>query len=259
MKRITLGLGFLCLLPVMAESAGFARTPQEEAMCQALVYSRDTSDRANWEHMHHYCDCIRFTNRAYSASSRNEVKRNLETGIRGCVATLKYTSPDFYMRPEVHLQMGVAYRLYPLEGKAIAEFMEAIKGNPQLAQAYVELADIQAKNKKSQEALKTVTEGLRHAPDSKPLKRRYAELGGKLPYPEPVVKKSSPAADADAAATTSQALPEPQASPSPAATIPPEASVSTKAEEKPAEPVTTPPAPAKIGSPNNPHCRFCPE
>lgn len=228
-------------------------------MCQAAVFDRDTSDRVNWAHMHHYCECIRFTNRAYSALSRNEMKRNLETGIRGCVATLKYTSPDFYMRPEVHLQMGVAYRLYPLEGKAIAEFMEAIKGNPKLAQAYVELADIQAKNKKSQEALKTVTEGLRHAPDSKPLKRRYAELGGKLPYPEPAVKKSSPAADADAAATTSQALPEPQASPSPAATIPPEASVSTKAEEKPAEPATTPPAPAKIGSPNNPHCRFCPE
>jgi len=259
MKRMP-WVGLLCMLPLFAGAAGFAKTPQEEAMCQVVVYSRDTSDHENWAHMHHYCDCIRFTNRAYSALGDWYAMRvNLKVGIGGCDYVLRHAKPDFYMRPEVHLQKGKALRLYRQEGKAIAEFMEAIKGNPQLAQAYVELADIQAKNKKPRDALKTVTEGLRHAPDSKPLKRRYAELGGKLPYPEPVVKKSSPAADADAAATTSQALPEPQASPSPAATIPPEASVSTKAGEKPAEPVTTPPAPAKIGSPNNPHCRFCPE
>jgi tetratricopeptide (TPR) repeat protein len=259
MKR-NLVAGLLCLLPVLAGAAGLARTPQEEAMCQAKVYSRDTSDRENWQHMHQYCDCIRFTNRAHSALGNwYEMEFYLKIGIAGCDYVLSHTKPDFYMRPEVRLQKGKALRLYKKEGEAITEFMEAIKGNPELAGAYVELADTQARNKKLQEALKTVSEGLRHAPDSKPLKRRYAELGGKLPYPEPVVKKSSPAADAAAAATTSQALPESQASPSSAATMPPEANVSTKAEEKPAEPPTTPPAPAKIGSPTNPHCRFCPD
>jgi hypothetical protein len=133
--------------------------------------------------------------------------------------------------------------------------MEAIKGNPELAGAYVELADIQASNKKPQDALKTVTEGLGHAPDSKPLKRRYAELGGKLPYPEPVVKKSSPAADASPA--PQQALAE--AAPSSPAAV--EANQPALAADKPVRAPAAPAQiePAKIGSPKNPYGRICPD
>ncbi len=234
------------LLPPLAGAAGFARTPQEDAMCQAMINGRDTSDRDNWGHMHHYCDCIRFTNRAYSALGNwNEMRGNLGEAIGHCNYVLSHTKPDFYMRPEVHLQKGKALKLSRQEGKALIEFMEAIKGNPKLSQAYTELADIQTSNKKPQEALKTVTEGLRHAPDSKPLKRRYTELGGKLPYPAPIEP-----APVDALA----ARPDATAAPTPAS--PAESAVGTPATATPAvEPV----APPKIGSPKNPYCRFCPD
>jgi len=247
-------IGLLCLLPALA-CADFAKTPQEEALCQAMIYNgHDTSDRDNWRHMHHYCDCIRFTNRAYSAlGDWNDMRYNLGIGIGGCDYVLSHTKPDFYMRPEVHLQKGKALRLYRQENKAVSEFMEAIKGNPELAQAYVELADIQARNKKFGEALKTVTEGLRHAPESKSLKRRYTELGGKLPYPEPLANKSSPA---PAAAATPSA---PQEQPTPAAVMPAEASVAANPAEKAADTTTSPPEFPKIGSPTNPWCRFCPD
>lgn len=234
----------LALLPSFAGAvADFARTPQEEAMCQVMVYSgRDMSDRDNWMHMHHYCDCIRFTNRAYSAlGDWNDMRYNLQIAIGGCDYVFKHAKPSFYMRPEIHLQKGKALRLFRQEGKALIEFMEAIRGNPTLAPAYMELADIQVRNKKPQEALKTVTEGLRHIPDSKPLKRRYTELGGKLPYPTPVV-----AAPAPATPPAETAAPTPT---SPAETAAP-------------PPVTAAPAPIiepKIGSPKNPYCRFCPD
>ena len=214
-------------------------------MCQAMIYNgRDTSDRDDWQHMHHFCDCIRFTNRAYAALGNwNDMRYDLQLGIGGCDYVLSHTKPDFYMRPEVHLQKGKALQLFKQEGKAVVEFMEAIRGNPELAQAYVELADIQARSKKSGDALKTVTEGLRHAPDSKPLQRRYTELGGKLPYPAPIV--TAPAepqvAKPDEAAASASAAPR----------------ASTAAT--PAAPAAEPDAPPKIGSPTNPYCRFCPD
>jgi tetratricopeptide (TPR) repeat protein len=229
------------MLPPLEAVADYTRTPEETALCQALIWdSHDTSDQRNWIHMGHYCDCVRFTNRAYaSIGNWNAVHGNLHEAIGGCDYVLSHTTPDFYMRAEVHLQKGKALMLDRQENKAVGEFMEAIRGNPGLAQAYVELADIQARNKKSGEALKTVTEGLRHAPDSKPLKRRYTELGGKLPYPAPIV--TAPAepqvAKPDEAAASTSAAPG-------AATAAP-----------PAEPDT----PAKIGSPANPYCRFCPD
>jgi len=255
MKRVLVA-GLLCLLPSLAGAAGFIRTPQEEAMCQAKVYSRDTSDRENWQHMHQYCDCIRFTNRAHSAlGTWYEMEFYLKIGIAGCDYVLSHTKPDFYMRPEVHLQKGKALRLYKKEGEATAEFMEAIKGNPELAGAYVELADTQASNKKPQEAFKTVSEGLRHAPDSKQLKRRYTELGGKLPYPEAVVKKSSPTPEGEALPASRQPLPVSQTS----STADVETSLPAMAAEEPVDSTATnaPIGPAKIGSPKNPYCRFC--
>ena len=103
------------------------------------------------------------------------------------------------MRPEVHLQKGKALKLLGQEAKAINEFMVAIKGNPKLVQAYVEFADIHARNKKPGESLKTVTEGLRHNPGTKSLQRRYTALGGKLPYPAPI---EPPSIDSKAAVSS---------------------------------------------------------
>lgn len=233
------------LLQSLGAAAEFAKTPEEEAMCQALIYnSHDTSDRRNWMHMHHFCDCMRFTNRAYSAMGNwNAVHGNLQAALDGCDYVLRNTTPDFYMRAEVHLQKGKALRLDRQEFKAVGEFMEAIKGNPKLAQAYVELADIQAHNKKSGDALKTVSEGLRYAPDSKPLRRRYTEFGGKLPYPAPI---------ATTPVESQVAKPVEAAGSAPVVSVEP---ISGAPDTPAAETV----APTKIGSPPNPYCRFCPD
>jgi tetratricopeptide (TPR) repeat protein len=216
----------------------FVKTPQENAMCQVMIYgNHDTSDRNNWQHMHHFCDCVRFTNRAAARmGDKDDLQFNIKNAIDGCDYVLSHTSPDFYMRPEVHQQKARALRLLRQNAKAVTEIETAINGNPDLASAYVELASIQREENKTKEALKTVTEGLRHVPDSKPLQRRYTELGGALPYPEPLVKKPAPATDVAAA---------------------PAAATETDILARPADPPAQP-APEKIGSPTNPYCRFCP-
>ena len=228
------------LLPSLDAVAEYGATPQEAAMCKVMVWDRaDPADHGNWMHMHHYCDCLRFISRAYSAiGDWKAVQGNVQRALQNCDYVLKATAPDFYMRAEVHLQKGKALRLGRQENKAVGEFMEAIKGNPKLDQAYVGLADIQAGNKKSGEALKTVTEGLRHAPDSKPLQRRYTELGGKLPYPTPI----------EPVPVDAQAV-KPDAST-------PRAPVESTADT-PAAPAVAPVVQPKIGSPKNPYCRFC--
>jgi hypothetical protein len=51
-------------------------------------------------------------------------------------------------------------------------------------------ADLHVTTNSPARALETVTEGLCHVPDSKALQRRYLELGGKKPFPEPIATKS---------------------------------------------------------------------
>jgi len=251
----------LGLLPALVGAAEFAKTPQEEAMCQALIYNgRDTSDRENWQHMHHFCDCMRFTDRAYASLGRPyEVRYNLEIGIGGCDYVLSHTKPDFYMRPEVHVQKGKALILAKKDSEAVKEFLLAIKGNPSLAKAYSELGRVQARLGIKQEALKTVTEGLRFVPDSRALQRMYTELGGKLPYPEPLVKKTepTPAVDTTTKVETPLAAPQVDVSGTTTDNSTPAATTPTAPAEKPADAAAPLPAPPKIGSPSNPYCRFC--
>ncbi len=87
------------------------------------------------------------------------------------------------MLPEIHLQKGKALKLWKKDGPAAAEFVTAINGNPKLAPAYIALSDLEADRGNKKDALRIVTEGLRHVPESVPLQRRYKELGGQLPYP----------------------------------------------------------------------------
>jgi len=237
----------MCLISTMAWGADFTpdfkATPQEAQMCQALIYEgRDTSDRKNWMHMHHFCDCIRFTNRAFATLSNPAAfSFNLQEAIQGCDYVLRATTPDFSMLPEVHMQKGKVLRLQKQDAKAAAEFREAIRGNPNFVLAYVALADLEAgRGGNTKGALQIVTEGLRRVPESKSLQRRYTEFGGKLPYPDPIVAKGTspppqpeaPGGQAKSAGTTV----------APAGT-----------PEKPkAETPTEPPSPSKTGSIINP-------
>ncbi|MDX1252615.1 MAG: tetratricopeptide repeat protein [Gammaproteobacteria bacterium] len=251
MRKTGLG-GLLFVIANLAWGQQFGATPQEQAMCQVKIYAgRDTSDSGNWQHMHHYCDCLRFTDRAATArGDKNDFKYNLQLAIEGCDYIFSHSTPDFYMRPEVHVSKGRALRLAGRDAEASMEFSKARQLNPNYAPAYNELASLYIRQGNKKTALEVVTDGLRHIAGSKSLQRRYLELGGKLPYPVP---EQSPDTAAKAEETApSDAPAQGTASPAPSET---QTNAQTGAESASGTSAETAP---KIGSPANPWCRFCP-
>lgn len=255
-------LFLLALFPVALAQAfsDFGITPQEQAMCQAVIYNgHDTSDRTNWGHMHHYCDCVRFTNRALRQTG-NERNFELLRAIDGCDYVLRQTKSDFFMRGEVHLQKGKALRMSGKDALAAAEFIKALSVNPNLVTAYTAYSDFYVRLGKRDEALNIISEGLKHVPTSKTLQRRYTELGGKLPYPEPL-KPVTPtmAPFPDGLPPTPATDPSIEKTPAPEQKnpeiLPPnDTSATPKQPSNPPEPSSETP----IGTPSNPWCRFCP-
>ena len=252
-------LGTLLLIPLSGWAAdSFAPTPAEEAMCQARVYSRLGPRDQNTMHMHHYCSGLRFLNRAYATmSDKKEMRYNAERSISGFDYVLAHTEESYAMRGEVHLSRAQALRLAGRKAQAMADYTKALRYDIASPEAYQALADHHVETGNKAKALEMATAGLRRNPDSKGLKRRYTELGGKLPYPEPLAKPPSSAPDA--AASKAGQLPGGEGGSPSAATAAPEASPPVEASEKGNGTAAPASAPPKIGSPTNPWCRFCPD
>ena len=254
------------ILPVAVAQAAseFGATPSEQAMCQAVIYDgRDTSDRANWGHMHHFCDCVRFTNRAITKSGA-ERAHEVSQAIDGCDYVLSHTTPDFNMRGDVHLQKGRALNILRKGAQASSEFVKALSVNPGLIPAYVALSDHYARLGIRKEALNFAVEGLKRAPNSRVLQRRYTELGGTLPFPFPEPLKREPLAVPEVApepAAPGVDAQQPNVTPADDKKMDAAPSGNTPAADSA---VAAPPAPAPtdaspiIGTPDSPWCRFCP-
>ncbi|WP_324780166.1 tetratricopeptide repeat protein [Thiobacillus sedimenti] len=250
-KKCLLALSAM-LLAIPPASADWAPSQAEMAVLPAYCAAKfgesqhpeaakvwRASMGSDFVHVHHYCAGLNFVNRASAMTSQNKDRRGtLEAAVRNFDYMLVHTHPDFYLRPEILMNRGIALSMMNRTGEAVGDLLKSIEADPGQPRAYLALADLYEKQKNRAKALETVTEGLRHNPDTKSLQRRYAELGGKLPYPEPVAAEpagSSVAKPDDPAAG--------QGAPAPGVT-PPESGPS-------AEP--------KIGSPDNPYCRFCPD
>jgi hypothetical protein len=229
-------------------------TPQEREMCgvmtmtraNALGVTRKSAQDPNWATLNHYCDCLRFYNRALGARIKTNKGFFIQESIQGCDYVLEHTTEDFRFRPEMHYRKGLAYELKGDQISAAREFMLALQGNPALPEVYQSLGDIYLQRKEKTKALELYTEGLRYAPNSKALQRRYFELGGKEPLPHAITseaEKMPPVADEKPTKPPISAAPTPAAPTQPA---------------PPAKHSTQPPS-QPIGSPTNPWCRFCPE
>ena len=235
MKLFVLSASIVALVFTSPVVAGdFAITPEEKQMCTSVLFSQLPAHDAhdpNYGHMHHYCDCVRFTNRAYRAMGRNkeDFDANLSEALGGCEYVIGHVAPDWPVLADIHLQMGTIRSLQGKPSLAATEYTKALNGQKKPAGAYVGLANyfIHAKDKKR--ALQLVSEGLKYNPQSKSLQRMYQETGGVLPYPAAII--------------------EPVASPT--GLVKPVAAESAAATKVPEQ--------AHIGSPTDPWCRFCPD
>lgn len=200
---------------------------------------------ANFIDIHHYCAALNFVNRYWGARSAGERSYYLEQAMGNYDYMVKAEKPDFALRAELYSNRGEVFKLMRRPGEATKDFNHALSINPRLLKPYLQIADMHVAGKSTARALETVTEGLRQLPDSKALQRRYLELGGKKPFPEPIVTQAPEPVTPQAAAVTQ--VPETVVEPG-ADHATPSVSEPTKATE---------PQPA-IGTPNNPYCRFCP-
>lgn len=194
----------------------------------------------NFGDFYHYCAGLNFVNRYWAASNPRQRSHYLQRADANFSYIVKALKPDFTMGAELFTNRGEVYMLMGRKADAIKDFRRATSIDPAFARAYLQLADVLAGNKDRTHALEAVSEGLRHVPKSTALQRRYLELGGKEPFPAPVVDKDVPAAAANPAPEPAEAAP---------AAVPAETAL------QPAVPNEAAPA---IGTPKNPYCRFCP-
>ena len=250
MKKYWIGILLLVSMPAGA-ILPYAPTPAEQAMCQARVSSRLDRSNPNSGHMHHYCDGLRFLDRAYAAmGNKPDMAHYLNESISNFNYVLGHTQEDYVMRGEVHMGKARALKLMGKPWEAVAEYTRALRYNPDSPDVYQALANYYQETGNKSKALEMATEGLRRNPGSKGLKRRYTELGGKLPYPEAVAKAMPTEAARD------EVKPEVTSEAAPAL-----GETTNQAADGTQLTTSTAPTPqiepAKIGSPTNPFCRFC--
>lgn len=141
---------------------------------------------SNWQHMHHYCFGVNFANRA--RFSRDETTRNdnFKESIANYYYMIDHTEKSFWMRPQIHVEMGRVYLRMNKRIEAAKDFAAAITANPRYEPAYVPLIETYRALGSSSAALEVATAGLRYFPDSKALRQSYLAVGGKMPFPEPL-------------------------------------------------------------------------
>lgn len=240
MKKYLLVALLLTSVPAWA-ALPHGATPAEVAMCEARGMPGGQG-----RYQGHYCDGLRFLDRAYaSMGNKQDMRYYLQVAIDNFNYMLSHSAEADARRGEFHIGKARALKLLGRNAEAAAEFNKALNYKISSPDVYQALADYYHEAGNKQKALKWVTEGLQRTPNSKGLKRRYTEFGGKLPYPAPIepAPVEIPAAKPDEAVAPT---------PIPASPVEP-------ATDRPttAAPVAEPVAPPKIGSPKNPYCRFC--
>lgn len=234
----------------------FCRQLSEGNFSADAKHHRIDAPQPSWmQHFQHYCHGLKEMVRSTSASNKNDRIYKLNEAINEFQYVLTHTqaSPEFY--PYLAMVRRDRARAYVRMGKdsdAVAELVEAIRLNPDYAAAYIELINVNLRIGNREGALNLVTESLARIPDSKVLQKHYHELGGKLPYPTPVVKREEPAPQASEDSVKAEAE-------LPAIT---QAPTGTPNEPEDSQAAKTPlpddsSGRTAIGTPSNPWCRFC--
>lgn len=150
---------------------------------------------------------------------------------------------DWQYMPLMHTEKGEMYIWEKNYAGALTEAQKALSQNPKFAKAHALSVTAYKGMNQTDKALAAATEGLKHNPESRSLKRLYVETGGKPPYPEPYEKPQEP--------ETVSAEPPPTETKS---------AVESTTEGTQLTPTTpaNPVVPESIQK-ANPYCRFCPE
>lgn len=167
----------------------------------------------DFDHTHHMCSGIGSINRSYRAKTQNEKAELLENAIKELDYMVRNAKPDFKLMPEVYLNRGQANALLGRHAVAVNDAKKALELDANMPMAYALAIDSYLKLGSKKEALDFAGEGLRHLPENTLLKKRYTELGGKQPFPEPneKPKETATAKDGSTPNVSSEAAANPTA------------------------------------------------
>ena len=169
------------IVPVLASAIqDNERTPEESQMCSKRVLSRRDPADPKWGHMHHYCDGLRFYDRAVrSQNHKADFRFYIENSLDHFDYVLRATSQNFKVRPELMVMRGRTLELAGNVLEAAQHYNAAIQMNPNFSMGYAALGNFYAKSGDKAQALKVYEEGLRRQPTNRYLRSRYKALGGK--------------------------------------------------------------------------------
>lgn len=186
---------FLCILFV--SEIAFAELSKSELASLPPYCDRKYREVNKWVTglgLHHYCGGLSHLQKYYSARTERDRKKYYEKAMRQMNYHLIKNKRTLSRNPlagEIYATRGKLYSLAGKHAEAIADWYKAIEVRPRTRSAYLDLASHLKRYGQKDEALKVITQGLRQLPKSKVLQKRYVELGGELPYPEPVKTKRS--------------------------------------------------------------------
>ena len=257
MKRLILSCLVVMMIP-LAEAAPPATAAEVAALpplCRLKLGGGSKAEMAaaerslganNWLHFHHYCYAVQILqNHLDSARTPSERTGVFNSVIQNYVYVLDNAERTFWMRPQIHLEVGRVYEQMREKGAAMGQYAQAISFNPDFQAAYLPLIAVQRDLGDAKAALVTATEGLRRFPSSRGLKKAYLSLGGKEPFPEPVTREAATPRDASPEASPVTTKDDRESS---------EASAESESAAKPA-----PDAQAEsVDDEANRGCRFCP-
>ena len=253
-------LWFLSCLGMLPEGNAWAKelwAPMDAVEMQALppycIARLAETDRAGWQagvarfgkgwdHLHHYCYALNYIHRYHKTFDQTARKFYLQNVISEMAYVFNHTAPDFFFRPEMHVQKGKLLIAAKLNIEALNEFELALLDNPNYVEAYIALSDFYKNTGQKSKSITAVEQALQRAPNNKSFQKRYTQLTGKIFTPPPP--------------TVEQAR---QISPTPIPVI--QAAATSGVNSTATQPVAASlPAvePEKIGTPTNPYCRFCP-
>lgn len=217
--------------------------PEAEYKAWNTTFGRD------FDHIHHYCSGLHVMNYYYRTSGAANKQKVLIKAIQQFSYMVDKAKPTWSLMPEIYANRGEAYLLAGNFVQGIEDLNKAISLNPSMLKPYVALADHYTRHKQPQNAMGVISEGLRYNPEHRGLQRRYLELGGQKPFPEP-----------SAQTTTEETPPLEKQDSEPASQGDAVSGTTTQTQAAPAtEPDTTQNTAPKIGAPGNPYCRFCPD
>lgn len=157
------------------------RSPEAQAFIRQFGFD-------NWLHIHHYCYALNYVNRAQKAGNARDRNSQLQLAVSDYIYVLRGTKPDFWMRPQLHVELGRLYLRLNRQIDATEAFKAAVNSSPMYLAGYIALIDQLRRSGAVGQARDVAEQGLRHLPDAGRLQSLYLELGGKRPFPEPIPK-----------------------------------------------------------------------